>query len=104
MNVVSLTFRGQATADFRVVGGSPSILKLLLGLALTRVRRFLATHPASPSPSCTVVFRSCGASTPDAKRHLRVSPSPFSRNRALPDHGMMFISFDEMSAIVSATP
>ena len=26
------------------------------------------------------------------------------RKSALPDHGMMLISFDEMSAIVSATP
>ncbi len=67
------------------------------------MRRFFATQPERPSPNFTVALRSCAASTPEAKRHLSESV-PFIRNSALPDHGMMLISFDEMSAIVSATP
>jgi len=39
-----------------------------------------------------------------AKRHFNVSESSWWRNNAHPDHGMIFVSFAEMSAIVSATP
>ena len=42
-------------------------------------------------------------SVPEANRHLSES-LPFIRYSELPDHGMMLISFDEINAIVSATP
>ena len=84
--------------------GRPAASKLTRGSALTSVRRLRATQPDSPWPTVIVAFSSRGASTPAANRHFSESPSGCCRNSAQPDHGTIFDSFDEISAIVSDTP
>src|ERR1043166_198141 len=101
----SLTDSGTTIADLSlVVVFRPRASKLTDGLAFTSVRRLRATQPDRPSPSLSVMFSSCVTSRPAAYRHFRASPSAVDRKSAHPDHGMIFESFDETSAIVSATP
>ena len=91
-------------AELRSVSlGTPAASKATRGLALTSVRRLRATQPERPWPTATVALSSRGASTPTAKRHFNVS-SGCCRYSAQPDHGMIFVSLEEISAMVSDTP
>ena len=74
------------------------------GLALTSVRRLRATQPDSPSPTATVAFEQLRRIDARRRSGSAAVPSGCCRNSAQPDHGMIFVSFDEISAIVSETP
>ena len=73
---VSLYCSGQTIADLMAMSWlSPAASKVTRGSPLMIVRRFRATHPDRPWPDGSVTFKSFGASTPEAKRHFRVSLS-----------------------------
>src|SRR5512142_3392926 len=99
----SLKNNGQTIADFSDVSPAFAAVKVIAGWPLTIVRRLRATQPARPSPFFSVVSRSRVASGPEAKRQFSVSVSAWYRNRVQSLQGTRFVSFDEMSAIVSAT-
>src|SRR5579863_1442555 len=74
------------------------------GFALTSVRRLRATHPQRPESIDTLTLSSRTASSPAANPHFSAWLSWLYRNSAQPDQGTIFVSFDEMISIVSATP
>src|SRR6185503_5395459 len=102
---VSPTLSGHTIADLSGVSPSnPAASSATRGSAFTTVRLLRATQPARPSPTAIVLFRSSLVPTPAVYRHLSVASSPWVRYSAQPDQGTIFVSFDEMRAIVSATP
>src|SRR2546421_8831666 len=102
---VSLYCSGQTIAERSEISSEmPAASKVTRGFPLISVRRLRATQPDSPWPIFNVTSSSFGASTPAAKRHLSESDSGWYRNSEQPDHETTFESFDEISAIVSATP
>ena len=101
----SLNTSGATSADCSVVDlARPAASNSALGRALTSGRRLRATQPARPWPARTVMVPIASASTPVAKRQRSVSASSSNRNSAHAENGTRFDSFDEISAIVSATP
>jgi hypothetical protein len=101
---ISLKCSGQIIAERSAVCPRPAARKVMVGSALISVRLLRATHPVGSSPTLIDALSSCGASTPVVNRHFSESLSDWCRKSAHPDHGTIFASFDEMSAIVSDTP
>src|SRR5438477_9474980 len=102
---VSLKWSAQTIADLMSIGDdTPAASNETRGSPLTMVRRLRATQPARPVPFFSVRFNSFGASTPAANRHFSESASGWVRNKAHADQGTTLVSFDEMSAMVSAMP
>src|ERR1019366_7267190 len=102
---VSLYGSGQTIAELSAMSWlRPAASKVTRGLPLISVRLLRATHPESPCPALSDTLSNFGASSPAAKRHFRPSFSGWCRNSAQPDHDTIFDSFDEISAMVSATP
>ena len=104
---VSLKFSGQTSAELqrdRRREAEPPRTSTR-GSALISVRRFRATQPDSPSPTFSVRVqqpRRVDARREAALQRLRVGL--VQEQRATATTGTIFESFDEISAIVSATP
>ena len=82
----------------------PAASRSALGRAFTSVRRLRATQPVNPSPLFTEICWMTSASIPVANRQRSVSSSSLCRNSAQHENGTRLLNFDEISAIVSATP
>jgi hypothetical protein len=101
----SLYCSGQTIADCSTVDAStPAAWNVTPGWPLIKVCPLRATHAARSFATRISAFNSRGASMPVANRHRSDFVSDCCRNRAQPDHGTIFESFDEISAIVSEMP
>src|SRR5262249_40174892 len=102
---VSLNCSGHTIAACRTVFASrPAAWDVTPGWPLISVWPLRATQADRSLATRISAFKRRGASMPVANRHLSDLVSDWCRKSAQPDHGTIFESFDEMSAIVSDTP